>query len=166
MAACWCHPRLCPVGTRCPDVPLAVPSCAKCPGVPPGSAQLFQVPRCPTGSAQLCSVQMLVPGQAPGLSVRRALHAQQRRQEASLPCEHTALPFMAKIAPRGVVHAGKAPSIAGQPMFIQRGGDTLPSPCPPALCTISLPERLLLDVIRQVPPGQNTQAGEGGKAKP
>lgn len=51
-------------------------------------------------------------------------------------------------------------------MFIQYGGDTLPYPCPPALRTISLPEWLLLDVIRQVPPGQNTQAGAGGEAKP
>lgn len=109
MAACWCHPRLCPAGTSYPDVPWAVPSCARCPGVPPGSAQLFQVPRCPTGSAQLCSVQMLVPSQAAGLSVKRALLAQQRRQEASLPCEHTALSFMAKNSPPGCGPGWKSP---------------------------------------------------------
>lgn len=41
-------------------------------------------------------------------------------------------------------------------MFIQYGGgggtDALPSPCLLALCTISLPERLLLDAVPWVPP--------------
>lgn len=72
-----------------------------------------------------------------------------------------------KIAPRGVVQAGKAPSIPGRPMFIQSGGGGHTAlSLPPALCTISLPEWLLLDMIRRAPPGQNTQAGAGGKAKP
>lgn len=105
---------------------------------------------------------MLVPGQAAGLSVRRALCVQQQRQEARLPCEHTAPSFMAKNSPPGCGPAWKSP-LQPRPAHVYsvRGGDALPSPCPLALHAVSLPERPLLDTVPWVPPGQNTQAGVG-----
>ena len=117
-----CGVPRCPPGSAGAQVSLqAVPSCAGCPGVPQA------VPS--------CSAQMLVPGQATGLSVRRALRAQQRRQEARLPCEHTAPSFMAKNSPPGRGPAWKSP-LQPRPAHVYsvRGGTrtALPLPAGPA----------------------------------
>jgi len=59
------------------------------------------------------------------------LSAQQQWQEARLPGEHTAPSFMAKIAPRGVVQPGKAPSRLASPCLFSRGRAALPLPVAP-----------------------------------
>jgi len=122
----WCFPA--PAARRCPF--------RQCPAVPvPRCPQTVPVPRCPQ-AVPSCSVQMLVAGQATVLSVRRALRAQQRRQEARLPCEHTAPSFMAKNSPPGCGPAWKSP-LQPRPahVYSARGGGgraALPPPAGPA----------------------------------
>lgn len=128
-----CQVPRCPPGSAgCPGVLQAMPCCAGCPGVPwamPSCAGCPGVPRqCPAAPMLLgcCSAaQMLVPSQAAGFSVRRALHRQQRQQEARLPCEQTAPSFIAKNSPPGCGPAWKSPL---QPLpvhvYSARGGGT------------------------------------------
>lgn len=93
-----------------------------CPGVP-------AVPRCPRG-AQLLSADV---GPRPGSRIECRARSRRSGRRPGCPASTQPLHSWQKIAPRGVVQPGKAPSSPGQPMFIQRGGRAaLPLPAGPA----------------------------------
>lgn len=96
-------------------------SLGQCPAVPGAQVSPRQCPAAQDRCWSLAKQQDRVSG-------KLSMHGSGSRRPGC-PASTQPLHSWQKIAPRGVAQPGKAPSSPGQPMFIQYGGDALPSPC-------------------------------------